>query len=102
MSAYEHFNNVESIELPDSKSVGLLTGNDNALLVTLFEKRVGMLRSNPHAILILLGWMACGGASSLEKKPVKVCRVQACVDLDVETSMSPEIVSRIDRITKHE
>ena len=101
-SAYEHFNNVESIELPDSESVDLLIGNDNALLVTLFEINVGIFRSNPHAILILLGWMACGGASSLEKKTVKACRVQACADLDVETSLSPEIVSRIDRIPKHE
>ena len=29
---------------------------------------------------------------------MKVCRVQACVDLDVQTLLSPDIVSRDDRI----
>ena len=45
---------------------------------------------------------ALDGATPLEKEYVKICRVQSCVDLDVETLLSPKIVSRDDRIQELE
>ena len=45
---------------------------------------------------------ALDGAAPLEKEYVKICRVQSCVDLDVETLLSPKIVSRDDRIQELE
>ena len=67
-------------------------------LMTVLEERVGVSRCDPHAILTPLGWLACGGVSSLEKESVKVCRVKADVDLDVETPLNQELVWRDDRI----
>ena len=96
MSACECFKNVELLALPDNKSVELFIGNDNAFLMPDLEERVGMSHSNPHAILAPLGRPACGGASPLEKGPVKVSRVQSC-DLDVDIPLSPEIMSRASR-----
>ena len=66
------------------------------------EERVEMIRSNQQAILTSLDWLACDGATPLEKEFVKICRVQSCVGLDVETLLSPKIVSRDDRIQELE
>ena len=77
MSVYKHFKNVEFLELPDKKSVDLLIENNNVLLMTVLEERIGMSRGDPHAISTPLG---C--ESPLKKEPVKVCRVQASVDLN--------------------
>ena len=61
-----------------------------------------MTCSDSRAILTPLDWLACDGATPLEKEYVKICRVQSCVDLDVETLLSPKIVSRNGRILEHE
>ena len=102
MSDYSHFNDVELLELTDRTSVDLLIGNDNACLMTVLEERVGVSRCDPHAVLTTLGWLACGGVSPLEKESVKVCRVKADVDLDVETPLNQELVWRDDRIRELE
>ena len=102
MSDYSHFNDVELLELTDRTSVDLLIGNDNACLMTVFEERVGVSRCDLHAVLTPLGWLACGGVSPLEKESVKVCRVKADVDLDVETPLNQELVWRDDRIRELE
>ena len=73
----------------------MLIGNDNAFLktVTVLEERVGTSRSDPHAILTPLGWLGCHGRSPLEESPVKICRVQACVNMTAGVTECPEIVA---------
>ena len=71
--------------MTDNESVDMLIGNNNAFFMTVLEECVGMFRSNPQTTLTPLGRRACDGASPQKKKPVKDSRVEACVDLDIET-----------------
>ena len=96
------FKDVELFELPENKTVDLLIGNDNAFLMIVLEERVGASRSDLHAILTPLGWLGCGGRSPLEESPVKVCRVQACVNMTADVTKCPEIVARDNRIRELE
>ena len=49
-----------------------------------------------------LGWLGCGGRSPSEESPVKVCRVQACVNMTAGVTECPEIVARDNRIRELE
>ena len=102
MSTFAHFKDVELFELPENKTVDLLIGNDNAFLTTVLEERVGASRSDPHAILPPLGWLGCGGGGPLEESLVKVCRVQASVNMTAGVTKCPEIVARDNRIRELE
>ena len=93
MSTFAHFKDVELFELPENTTVDLLIGNDNAFFMTVLEERVGASRSDPHAILTPLGWLGCGCRSPLEESPVKVCRVQARVNMTADVTECPEIVA---------
>ena len=93
---------MELFELPENKTVDLLIGNDNVFLMTVLEERVGASRSDPHAILTPLEWLDCGGRSPLEESPVKVCRVQACVNMTADVTECSEIEARSNRIRELE
>ena len=102
MSTFAHFKDVELFELPENKTVDLLIGNDNAFLMTVLEERVVALRSDPNAILAPLRWLGCGGRSPLEESPIKVCRVQACVNMTAGVTECPKIMARDNRIRELE
>ena len=102
LSSYAHFKDVEMFELPDIDTVDILIGNDNACLMTVLEERVGLSRDEPHAVLTPLGWLGCGGGSPLDKKSVKVCRIQVGSDLGMEAPVNAEIMARDERIRELE
>ena len=70
--------------------------------MNVLEERLGASRSDPHAILTPLGWLGCGGRSPYKESPVKVCRVQACVDMTADVTECPEIVARGNQIRELE
>ena len=89
----EHFNGVEIPTIPYRKSIDVLIGQSDKLLLTVLEEREGLTPDDPNFVLTRLGPIASGGrqvgsrSNLCQSRRAEVGEISDVCEVDVVTSV---------------